>query len=917
MLIKNRDRLVNFFRGLRIGTKILAGYMVALALAAIVGILAINQLDQVDTTVSRLTGHLAQERDLAEETSAQIHLIRLYADQYISHGQTQADLDNYSQAIKDAQGLLGEADQIITEKGRADLQAQTRENFNRFASAFAEIVQLSNQRQGLVTNILDPQGKSSVEKLALLRDNSFESLDFTSANYASQARDTFSQMQVGAIQYMATGNEQYASQVDSAYQSILSTFDLLKVSVRDDNSRRSVVEISTTARAYYDGFQQVHTLLARQQDLVANQLDVAGRAVDQLSNDITTDITEEFAAQSQATNVLVAQTRVVILLTMGLIVAIGFLFGLVLSHNITKPIEEVARAAQGIAAGAFDQKVQVRNRDEVGILADAFNFMTTRVRETLAALNQSLISLRASEARYRGFFEDSPIALWEEDCSLLKNHLDTLRSEGVTNWPEYFDKHPEEVRACAAMVIITDVNRAAFLMHKFKRREDMLGSLPQMFVEKSYDSFVYDLIALATGETQFDKETVHQTTSGEEILIQLRFSIFPGYENTWSKILVSLIDITERKRAEQELARQFEHLSTLSIIDQAIMTSNDLSVTLNVFVEKVIQQLHVDAADILLFEASDQTLKFSAGLGLGTDFPANTRLQLGEGLAGKVALERKLVYESNLADLKDYAVLLSPFLAAGFRSYYGIPLVAKGQLLGVLEIFHRSGFNPTEDWLNFLETMAGQAAIAIDNAILFRNLQSSTTKLEQAYDTTLEGWAKALELRDKETEGHSRRVTELTMMIARALDLPHDELVNIRRGALLHDIGKMAIPDEILRKEGSLTDAEKEIVARHPLIAYELLSPIPYLEHALEIPYCHHEHFDGSGYPRGLKGSQIPLSARVFVIADVWDALLSDRPYRKAWSRKKTIQYMKSQAGAYFDPEILQLFFKLLELGQI
>jgi len=191
-----------------------------------------------------------------------------------------------------------------------------------------------------------------------------------------------------------------------------------------------------------------------------------------------------------------------------------------------------------------------------------------------------------------------------------------------------------------------------------------------------------------------------------------------------------------------------------------------------------------------------------------------------------------------------------------------------------------------------------------------------TSELAQAYDTTLQGWARALEFRDKETAGHSQRVTDLTMKLAVALGLPEDELVHIRRGALLHDIGKMAIPDEILRKGTDLTPAEREIVSKHPEIAHELLAPIPYLEKALEIPYCHHERWDGTGYPRGLKGEQIPLSARIFAVADVWDSLRSDQPYRQAWPRKETIRYMEEQAGTSFDPAVLGVFLDLMEQGK-
>jgi len=203
------------------------------------------------------------------------------------------------------------------------------------------------------------------------------------------------------------------------------------------------------------------------------------------------------------------------------------------------------------------------------------------------------------------------------------------------------------------------------------------------------------------------------------------------------------------------------------------------------------------------------------------------------------------------------------------------------------------------------------------NNQLEQRVQERTQDLEEAYDTTLEGWAKALELRDKETEGHSRRVTETTMKLALALDIPREEFEHIRRGAILHDIGKMAIPDEILRKTGPLTPVERDIVLQHPTIAYELLSRIPFLQKALDIPYCHHEKWDGTGYPRGLKGREIPLAARIFAVADVWDAVQSDRPYKKGWPRQKTITYMQAQAGKHFDPEIVKTFLQLAETGKI
>lgn len=191
------------------------------------------------------------------------------------------------------------------------------------------------------------------------------------------------------------------------------------------------------------------------------------------------------------------------------------------------------------------------------------------------------------------------------------------------------------------------------------------------------------------------------------------------------------------------------------------------------------------------------------------------------------------------------------------------------------------------------------------------------TKLMEAYDTTLEGWAKALEMRDKETKDHSERVVDLTVLMAQSMGFSGEDLIHIRRGAILHDIGKMAIPDEILRKPGKFTTKEREIMEQHPRHSYDLLSRIPYLEKALDIPYCHHEHWDGNGYPRGLKGEEIPLSARIFAVIDVWDAVQSERPYNHAWSKEEAIQYLKKEAGKYFDPMCVSVFLNLVEEGKI
>jgi hypothetical protein len=214
-----------------------------------------------------------------------------------------------------------------------------------------------------------------------------------------------------------------------------------------------------------------------------------------------------------------------------------------------------------------------------------------------------------------------------------------------------------------------------------------------------------------------------------------------------------------------------------------------------------------------------------------------------------------------------------------------------------------------------LAFMTWAVATRLENALKKNNtlvdtLKKSNTDIKDAYETTLEGWSRALDLRDKETEGHTQRVTKLTVKIARAMGFSEDDILHIRRGALLHDIGKLGVPDEILHKNGSLTSEEMEVMRRHPRFAYDLLSPIEYLRPALDIPYFHHEKWDGAGYPHGLKGDDIPLEARIFAVIDVYDALLNDRPYRKGWPRDKVLEYIQAESGRHFDPVVVEIFIK-------
>ncbi|MDQ7029233.1 MAG: GAF domain-containing protein [Ardenticatenia bacterium] len=360
-----------------------------------------------------------------------------------------------------------------------------------------------------------------------------------------------------------------------------------------------------------------------------------------------------------------------------------------------------------------------------------------------------------------------------------------------------------------------------------------------------------------------------------------------------------------------ETERRLQRLTALRYIDMTIASNADLHLTMRTLIDQTLTHLKVDAADILLFDPHMYYLEYAAGNGFQAQHPFPPVIRLYEDTAGEVVLQRQRILLSNFERAISFP-RREQLDNERFVYYCGVPLIAKGELKGVLEIFHRTILNPDGEWFEFLEMLASQLAIAIDNAHLFENLHRANVELRIAYDATLEGWVRALDMRDQETEGHTQRVTELTVKLARQMGIHGETLGHIRRGALLHDVGKIAIPDSILRKPGPLTPEEWEIMRQHPVYAYDLLSPIEYLRPALDIPYCHHERWDGSGYPRGLQGLQIPLPARIFAVVDVWDALRSNRPYRPAWPEEKALRYIREQAGKHFDRHVVAEFLKLL-----
>lgn len=378
--------------------------------------------------------------------------------------------------------------------------------------------------------------------------------------------------------------------------------------------------------------------------------------------------------------------------------------------------------------------------------------------------------------------------------------------------------------------------------------------------------------------------------------------------------------IKEHEEAERSIRvlymqqeRRLRHMDVLRKLDSAIASQKELRLILDTVLDEIINQLRVDAAGIMKLDDDDKALRYVASKGFRYENTNQLIVPYGEGHSGRAAKERRTIQVPFLTLDPNSSFQLPIIEKERFVSYFAVPIIARDKVYGVVTVFTREPLDVASEWIDYLQTLAGQTAIAMDSAAMFEELKQANRELTEAYDATIEGWSKALEFRDRETGGHSQRVTDMTIKIAEAMGMSIEEIAHLSRGAMLHDIGKMGIPDNILLKPGKLTDEEWIIMRTHPQIAYDLLAPIKFLERSLDIPYSHHEKWDGTGYPQGLKEEEIPLGARIFAVADVWDALRSDRPYKKAFPFEKALECIREGSGSHFDPAVIEIFFELFE----
>jgi putative nucleotidyltransferase with HDIG domain len=419
--------------------------------------------------------------------------------------------------------------------------------------------------------------------------------------------------------------------------------------------------------------------------------------------------------------------------------------------------------------------------------------------------------------------------------------------------------------------------------------------------------------------------TINETDHFSEDLSRMKESLAAALEqngSTKSGVSTSLKDVLKHLNSlddqVQQLVSERNGLRTLAGIGESLTSTLDSNTVLEKMLDSIIQLAQAERCFLMLLD-SDGSTHVQIGRNWKQENISEEEKAISTTIVNEVIKNRQPVLTTD-AEKDPRFDGTESVVNFKLRSVMCVPLLYQVDLLGVIYADHRLRSEQfSKEKINLLSKFANQAAIALHNVNLYESLQethhtlqNTHSELEQAYDTTLEGWAKVLELRDPTTEGHTQRVVSLSIQLAKQMGINDQDLINIRRGAVLHDIGKMAIPDDVLCKPGSLTDEEVKIMRMHPMLAVEMLSKIRFLEDALAIPRYHHERWDGKGYPDGLTGEDIPLAARIFAVVDVWDALINERPSREALTEEEAIAHIKNGAGSHFDPDVVQNFLKMV-----
>ncbi|MCX7975622.1 MAG: HD domain-containing protein [Bellilinea sp.] len=562
-------------------------------------------------------------------------------------------------------------------------------------------------------------------------------------------------------------------------------------------------------------------------------------------------------------------------------VVMGSLSWIFFNNTITSRLFAIIRAINRFRETRdFSITIPLRGRDELSQLGMALSQM-------IADLGRYHYALAASERQYREMLQKMHLiaVILDEEGKIIFSNEYFLKLTGW-NWQEVLNHDWFE--------------RFVLPAERDKRRSRYRQHIHQETIDHQQESWLV-------------------TRSGEKRLIFWNNTFIRNPDGSVAGMARIGQDITEARKNEEKIRQHLqesnlllERLKTLREIDTTITSPQTPAEKMEILLNTIKNALKVDAVNILTESVPGYLLPYaSRGFNLAQIMPISAQIEVKEA-------EEALTRGSPLVINRLVTGELSHWLTSRFSGfvpyqfYAAAPMLVDGKRYGILEVFAHKPCTPSDEWRAFFQTLASQTAIALDHTQMIQDIQRAYQELQQAYRATVEGWSATLELRDKETQGHSERMLELSQRLGRRMGLNEKQLEDLRYGVLLHDIGKMAVPDAILNKPGPLNDDEWEVMRQHPQYAYNLLSQISFLKGAMDVIYCHHERWNGSGYPRGLKGEQIPLYARIFAVVDVWDALTNDRPYRAAWSIDKALAYLHEQAGILFDPQVVEAFVKLI-----
>ncbi len=553
----------------------------------------------------------------------------------------------------------------------------------------------------------------------------------------------------------------------------------------------------------------------------------------------------------------------------------------------------------------------------IGILGIISSLMTGKILQVFHILRQDVDHIAKGD--YSRDFSSSLHTSNDPDIQALIDGLNQMKTavqsrELVIHTSEKKYRHLVETMSEGLVMInkqghITYANPKLTEMNGMTRTEMQGKSLFEFFAPEERENVATQWVARMDG-LQSSYETLLMKKDGTRLPVLISPQRMTNDRDEFAGSLAVITDISIRKEVEIAQRRKIDELASLRKIDNAILAKTTLRGFLQIILNQIHERVNADAASIHVFYPGTTRIKTSRAF-IGDTFYSCERHEIADD---RIQLYTRRKTGTKIDTDIPSNVIWKELARTNAQTLLITPIRNSKDLKGIIEIAFFDKNQQEEDWKGFYNALVTQSAVGIEKIELIEKLGTRNKDLQQAYISAIKGWAKALELRDEETKGHSDRVVEMAVNMARRFGFAGKDLEDFRNGAFLHDIGKMGVPDQILLKPGKLTEDEWLIMKKHPDFAYELLKEIPFLKDAVEIPYYHHERWNGTGYPHGLKAEEIPLAARIFAVVDVWDALTSDRPYRPAWSKEDTVKYLLENKEVLFDPEIVD-FFLFQELG--